>query len=326
MQVFNEQNNNNSSSYNSKPSCSYCRDPRHRATDCPHVAGDWAMFQNFQIPCSDPNNWTNNPIANCGDQRSWNTQENTARWNKSPSEWGKWYTRCEKVYKKQQQAKTRQSRSGTTRRVSTCGFCGSTHHNRRNCDAMTTYTNRIVKANQVWRQRFYDKFVSELGLSVGAVVKVETQARYNTPAVEKIGIITSVNWDELSMFCFVNTNVWSWNQRVNDKFKQQLRIEVSIDGKTETLSFTSGSKNQYGNRNSLLLDQYGGLVDQFAGWSNVVYLETIGRSETPLDEEWVAQGHEQCAKFVTKKYSKGKLDDWNVTRLLEKTEEIQQNA
>lgn len=321
MQIYNDQNS--SSSRKSTPSCSYCRDTEHRATDCPHVAGDWAMFQKFLIPCSDPDNWTNNPITKQSGQCSWNTQQSMARWNKEPSEWGKWYTRCENAYAKQQQAKTRQSRTGTTRKASKCGFCGSLHHNRRNCPEMTAYTDRIVKANQVWRQRFYDKFVRELGLSVGAVIKVQTPERYNTPSVEKIGIITSVNWEQLSMFCFNNQAGYSWSQRIESKFKQALEIMVSVDGTVERLTFVSG---QNSHSVHLLRDQHGGLADVFNGWCYLEYVETIGRSETPLDEDWVAQGHEECAKFVTKKYSREKLDNWNVTRLIEKTEEIQQRA
>lgn len=325
MQIYNQQNNNSFSK--SIPTCSYCRDPQHRSTDCPHVAGDWAMFQKFQIPCADPNNWTNNPISKTvAGQRSWSTQENMARWNKEPSEWGKWYTRCETTYHKQQQARARQATSGASRKASKCGFCGSLLHNRRNCPEMTAYTDRIVKANQVWRQRFYDKFVKELGLSVGAVVKAQTQERYNTPPVEKIGIITSVNWDQLSMFCFTNGERFDWRQKIEQKFKQELKIEVAVDGRTETLCFYSGAKNQYGRQEVLLSDQHGGLADVFSGWYSMAYLSTIARSETPLDEGWVAQGHEECAKFVTKRYSREKLDNWNVTRLLEKTEEIQQNA
>ena len=328
MQVFNNAQDGSTSSGNSKPSCSYCRDPRHRATDCPHVAGDWAMFQKFLIPCSDPNNWTNNPILLSSGQRSWNTQENTARWNKSPSEWGKWYIRCEKAYIKQQQAKARQSRSGTTRRASQCGFCGSLHHNRRNCDEMTKYTNRIVKANQVWRQRFYDKFVTDLGLSVGAVVKVKQRAGWNKPDEEKIGIITSVNWNELSMFCYSDENSRGWSQRMDSKFRQHLNIQINVDGQNTTMSFSEPNHGQSSHRNNteLLSDQHGGLVDHFSGYRHAVYQNTVARSETPLDHEWVTQGHEECAKFVTKKYSMEKLDQWNVTSVLEKTEQIQQTA
>ena len=192
---------------------------------------------------------------------------------------------------------------------------------------MTAMLDRFVSANQGWRQRFYDRFVADLGLSVGAVVKVKQKGSWREPEEEKIGIITAVNWDELSMFCFGNQAGYSWSQRLDSKFKQALRIQVSVDGNVERLTFVSG-QNSHTDPSSthLLCDQHGGLVDTFQGWYNLEYVETIGRSETPLDEDWVAQGHEECAKFVTKKYSREKLDNWNVTRILEKTEEIQQNA
>ena len=190
---------------------------------------------------------------------------------------------------------------------------------------MTAYTNRIVKANQVWRQRFYDRFVTDLGLSVGAVVKVKKQAGWNTPEEEKIGIITSINWDQLSMFCYSDEENRCWSQRMDTKFRQQLTIQINVDGESTTMSFAQANPNRQSHRNrvQLLSDQHGGLVDQFTGYRCVLYKETVARSETPLDEEWVSQGHKECAKFVTKKYSREKLDHWNVTSVLEKTEEIQ---
>lgn len=193
---------------------------------------------------------------------------------------------------------------------------------------MTAYTNRIIKANQVWRQRFYDKFVTDLGLSVGAVVKVKQQAGWNQPEEEKIGIITSVNWDQLSMFCYSDENSRSWSTRMDTKFRQHLNIQINVDGKSTTMTFSQPSQNNQSHRNrvELLSDSHGGLVDHFSGYRNVVYQETVARSETPLDQEWVTQGHEECAKFVTKKYSSEKLDQWNVTSVLEKTEQIQQNV
>jgi hypothetical protein len=314
MQVFN--NKDNSQYQNSKPTCSYCRDPHHRSTDCPHVASDWAMFQNFQIPCSDPNHWTHNPVAST--DRGWNTQSNTARWYMEPSGWSKWYAECEKAFHRQEQAKKRKAQSGTTRRQSRCGFCGSLHHNRRQCPEMTAMLDRLVSANQKWRQRFYDKFVTDLGLSVGAVVKVKQERSWNTDEKELIGIITSVNWDELSMFCDHNDR-GGWNQRVDDKFRQHLRIQVSVDGSTQTLSFKKS--NTSGRSRGQLTDNQGVLCDTF-GWSNVEYLETIARSETPLDEEWVNQAYRESLLFAVKKYSSEKLTNWNVIRLLE----IHENA
>ena len=317
MQVFNNSQDGSTPSGNSKPSCSYCRDPHHRATDCPHVASDWASFQRFEIPSKDPNHWTHNPVAGTG-QRSWNTQSNTARWYMEPSGWSKWYAECEKAFYKQEQAKARKARSGTTRRQSKCGFCGSYHHNRRQCPEMTAMLDRLVSANQKWRQRFYDKFVTDLGLSVGAVVKVKQGRSWNTDEKELIGIITSVNWDELSMFCDHNDR-GGWNQRVDDKFRQQLRIQVSVDGSTQTLTFKNAGNSA--RSRGQLSDGQGVLCDTF-GWSNVEYLETIARSETPLDEEWVNQAHRESLKFAVKRYSLEQLTNNNVIRLLE----IHENA
>ena len=315
MQVFN--NKDNSQYQNSKPSCSYCRDPHHRSTDCPHVASDWASFQRFEIPSKDPNHWTHNPVIVANGQRSWNTQSNTARWYMEPSGWSKWYAECEKAFHRQEQAKARKAGTGTTRRQSRCGFCGSLHHNRRQCPEMTAMFDRLVSANQKWRQRFYDKFVTDLGLSVGAVVKVKQERSWNTDEKELIGIITSINWDELSMFCDHNDR-GGWNQRVDDKFRQQLRIQVNVDGSTETLTFKT---NTNGRSRGQLSDGQGVLCDTF-GWGSLDYIETIARSETPLDEEWVNQAYRESLLFAVKKYSSEKLSNWNVIRLLE----IHENA
>ncbi len=321
MQVYNNKQNN--TNQNAKPTCSYCRDPEHRATDCPHVASDWASFQRFEIPSKDPNHWTHNPIARLHGQRSWNSQEHTARWYTEPAGWSKWYAECEKANAKQERFRARQASTGTTRRVSTCGFCGSLHHNRRQCTEMTAMLDRFVSANQGWRQRFYDRFVADLGLSVGAVVKVKHKAGWNAPVKEKIGFITSINWDELSMFCWIDNAAWP-KTRVDHKFTQKLLVKVNVEGSEHWLSFdqrTAGNKG-YGLLNDI---QGNGLVDNFY-YNSVSFVETIARSETPLDEEWVTQAHRESLQFLVKKYSMEKLKETNVVGLLEKTERFQQTS
>jgi hypothetical protein len=322
MQVYNDKQNN--TNQNSAPTCSYCRDPHHRATDCPHVASDWASFQRMEIPSKDPNHWTHNPVANTG-QRSWNTQANTARWYMRPDGWSKWYAECEKANAKQQQARARQATTGTARKASRCGFCGSLHHNRRQCPEMTAMLDRFVSANQGWRQRFYDRFVADLGLSVGAVVKVNQKGSWREPDEEKIGIITAVNWDELSMFCWIDNGNTSWNTRVDHKFTQQLQVRINVDGKDKWLCFDQRTGNNHHRGYGLLNDTQGdGLVDCF-NYGGTTFIETIARSETPLDEEWVTQAHRESLQFLVKKYSMEKLTNFNVIALLEKTERFQQN-
>ena len=179
---------------------------------------------------------------------------------------------------------------------------------------MTAMFDRLVSANQKWRQRFYDKFVTELGLSVGAVVKVK-KTHWNNSDSEHIGIITRVNWDELSMFCDKNER-GGWNHRVESKFQQQLKVSINVDGEIKELKFGTGQSQRFGQ----LEDNQGTLVDCF-GWHTLEYVETIARSETPLDEEWVNQAHRESLLFAVKRYSLEKLTNWNVIRLLEMHEQ-----
>ena len=57
---------------------------------------------------------------------------------------------------------------------------------------------------------------------------------------------------------------------------------------------------------NFLKDEHGVLADVFGG-RNVTFHSTIARSDTPLDEEWVNQGHEDAMDFLIKKYSSEKL-------------------
>jgi len=191
---------------------------------------------------------------------------------------------------------------------------------------MTAMLDRFVSANQGWRQRFYDRFVADLGLSIGAVVKVKQRGGWQQPDEEKIGIITGVNWDELSMFCWIDNEGTDYRNRVEHKFTQQLRVRINVDGQETSLSFDQrkqkGSHRGYG----LLNDAQGnGLVDCF-NYGACTFIETIARSETPLDEEWVTQAHRESLQFLVKKYSKESLKSSNVVGLLEKTERFQETS
>ena len=191
---------------------------------------------------------------------------------------------------------------------------------------MTAMLDRFVSANQGWRQRFYDRFVADLGLSVGAVVKVKQRVGWREPEEEKIGIITGVNWDELSMFCWTDSANAGWNNRVEHKFTQNLLVRVNVDGQEKWLNFDQRTSTQASRANGLLNDAQGnGLVDNFQ-YNGATFLQTIARSETPLDEEWVTQAHRESLQFLVKKYSMEKLKEGNVVGLLEKTERFQQNS
>ena len=314
MQIYNNKDSNTSSNGTPKRSCSYCGNPDHVVTDCPNAVNDWAYFQRYEIPLKQTNHWTINA-------RTSRNGVKVDHWYRSPREWGKWFLECEKAIHKINNAKAKaKAKQSGKRKASKCGFCGSTDHNRRQCPAMEQFKRRLLEANQGWRQRFYDKLVGELGLSVGAVVNVKISRGWREPDEEKIGIIESINWDQLSMFCYTLQEN-GWRDKLRDDFRQPLEVMVNVEGETRRLKF-GGKQNQYGHIEYILKDDFGTLADYW-GWrrNEASFVSTIARSETPLDEEWVSQGHEDAMDFLTKKYSMEKLKGWGVQNLLIKVEE-----
>lgn len=302
MQIYNDQNSNSGRS--SKRNCSYCMSSDHVVSECPNAVSDWAFFQRHEIPLKGGSSahWT------IGARTGYNGAVYD-HWFREPREWGKWFVECEKAIEKIERAKARQAnKKSGRRRVSSCGFCGDTTHNRRDCQEMRDFKAKLLEANRDWRQRIYDRLVGELGLSVGAVIKVEQKQGWNQPSVEKIAIVESINWDELSMFC-INQTASHWQGRVRSDFHQRLRISINVDGKSKTLGF--------GGDHRKLIDGFGTLADNL-GYNSMDYCSTIARSESPLDEEWVNQGHENAMDFLVKKYSIQKLKEWNVEKLLAK--------
>jgi len=313
MQIYNQQQQNKQTGKSSR-SCSYCNSYEHIVTDCDKAENDWAHFSKFQIPLIDPNNWVHTPQTRINYQGipvAYN------HWFAEPSQWGAWYVQCEKAVDKIRAARLREQQKANAkskgRKATKCGFCGDDDHNRRDCSKMEDFKNRLIKANQIWRQRFYDKMVKDLGISVGAMVKVRKNNGWNNPETEEIGLVSSINFDQLSLFCFSGDNL-SWRDRIDSKFLQHCKIDIIVGHQTLQLDW-----------GGTLSDSHGGLVNAFVGSyyrNRATFLNVIAKSQTPLDSEWVEQGHENAIEFVLKKYSLEKLKQWNVIKLLETHEEI----
>ena len=330
MRAFNQSNNSRTDDKytKAKSACSYCGDVDHQVTKCPHVKSDWAHFQAFEIPCIDPANWTNNPKAKVTGQR-WNSQANNARWFKDPSGWGKWYAQCEKALGKIKKAEERELRKSkaksTGKKVKSCGFCGGIGHNRRDCPEMQALNERIVKANAHWRKRAYDYFVKELGLGAGALVKVDIPTGWNQPAKETVGIVSKINWDELNMFCYMESATRGWRTgkaRLHENLQAPMMVNVVVNGETRKVRWKSPTQsNNYGG-DALCNDQHGRpLVDVFAYSYNAVdFKSVVSPTEQPLSDEWLTQGQQECVAFITKRYSMKKLKDWGAIDLLESYE------
>jgi hypothetical protein len=298
MQIY---NNNGNSSNRRTSKCSYCRAEGHNATNCPRVAEDYAWFT--KTP----------PVIPIGISAT----PNTCTWFKTPKYWGEWYEKCIDAHAKQQAAKKKasSSRTGTARSAPKCGFCGSKAHNRRNCDAMERYTADAIEANRNWRRTFYNTFVEQMGISEGALLNLKKQEGYGSNREEKqfIGIVTKVNWDELSLFCASSATGSGYCYR-DHAYCQYLTIEAQVGNETVTISFDRNGfdvKDNKGVRN--LVKHTGGRYS----WNNPHFVSVLSPSETPLGEEWIEEGHSKAMAFLTKKRSKAKLDEAKVTELIQ---------
>ena len=322
MRAFNDSQNGTNSD-RSTSSCSYCRDTSHQVTDCPHVKSDWGYFQRFEIPCMDPANWTNNPLSQQNGQCRWNTQDNTARWFKDPSGWSKWYAQCEKAYEKVIRAEQRKATKATGKRAKPkCGFCGSPNHNRRACPSMDSLNERLIRANAHWRQRFYDRIVTELGLGTGALIKVSQRVgHWNSGDTEQhIGIVTSINFDEVNMFCYLENGGRDWRTRIRERFQQPFIVKAVVDGEEKIVNLCiSDHTNGY----KPFPDEHGTpLIDVFPhSYRAMTFLEVVSPTEQPLSEEWIKGGQQECVEFITKRYSRQALKDQRVLEILENYEQ-----
>ena len=206
------------------------------------------------------------------------------------------------------------------KRAKSCGFCGGTGHNRRDCSEMTTLNNRLIRANNHWRQRLYKTFVEEMGIGAGALIKVteQTGSWNNRTTEEHVAIITSVNWNELNMFCHVDRNNRNWNTRIHDNLESPLNIKVQVNGRERMLSFPERNGQSY----AVIDDVHGRpLIDTLGyNYNSVTFKSTMSPTETPLSEDWLTQGQAECVEFITKRYSQEKLKEWKAIQHLEKYE------
>jgi len=288
-------NNDGNSTGRRASSCSYCRAPGHNATNCPRVTEDYAYFKKSP------------PVIPVGISQT----IHTCHWYATPRYWGEWYGNCLKAHEKQLRAKTKasQSRTGVARSAPKCGFCGSKDHNRRNCETMDSYTADAIKANQKWRRAFYKKFVKDMGISEGALLNVGINQGYNKDDEEVIGVVTAINWDQLSLFCAAH-DASRYCYR-DDAYKQHLNVTVQLDNETKTISF--------GDHGIIDLDR--SLVKYSSSgyhWGAPKFISVLSPSETPIGEEWIEEGHAKAMAFLTKKRSKAKLDEADVTKLIKK--------
>ena len=286
----------------SRNSCSYCREPGHNITICPHVVPDWASWLRMEVPLKDPKCWVYNSKMT----------GNRGHWYIYPRYWGEWYQASRDANEKQEKARAKKNvATPVVRRASKCGFCAGTDHNRRKCAEMLVFREKANRANQAFRRLAYDRIVTEHGLSAGALVEViSSQYDYSTGSHEpkSLGVctVTSISWDTMS----ITSDPKSLTPPLSYELRTPILVEfVTGDGRKRSIN--------------LNLDYIVALPDSTVSKYNRGSIsQVISPSPTPLDEQWVQDGRQDAFDWLAKKKSLFWLKANGVVGLVDKWAEV----
>jgi hypothetical protein len=231
--------------------CSYCGERDHQINECPYAESDWASLKQGIIPL----------------------KSITPRsWYKVPKFWSDWYSSAETAVSKIQAAKERANKKrtpSTTPRK--CGFCGSTQHNRRNCDDMDFFISQCEKANENWRRVAY-KWLVDNGLYVGSAIKVKERS-WNNDGTEHVALITAINLDDINVMSAFSTR---WYSDPASNYIQPVEITVQVNGESRGLGL-----GQIVNSESPISEK------AFGYYSPYEYVRKLTSNATPPSEDWV---------------------------------------
>ena len=270
-------------SHRSKSSCSYCRQTGHNINECPQVSIDYSYWKNYEVPLQ-----AGNPV------RWFNANQ--------PKYWGEWYTKCINAMQKQIDyiEKQKQPKQRRVSKRRSCGFCGRSGHTRRTCLAMGTFKADAYRANENWRRKAYDILVNQLGISVGAAIKVQRHDGYGRSATvtEHVALVSSVNWDKLNLTC--DNRTWQ------DQWRQALVVEAVINGQRHKLKWSDDATK-------ILKPAF----QHSHCYSAYTYIAKVAAAPKPLDESWVTD-YKEAFDFIAKKRSHERLEEYGIVNLVEK--------
>ena len=179
----------------------------------------------------------------------------------------------------------------------TCGFCGDSGHNRRNCTIKKEFINDLSVANTAYRKRYYDEIVTKMGLAEGALVAVSArQAHVKGRWVDNfsgIGIISAIQWNKVNIG--LACDYWD--------FRSDVAFQVIIEGETfNTTTFFSNFiaedlQRHENEKCSELSALYGGRA---GGWGFTLD-EVLVPSQNPPSEQWFNETYSECWDWITKK-------------------------
>ena len=173
------------------------------------------------------------------------------------------------------------------RRKAKCGFCGSTAHNRRNCNKLKNFVYVLKETNKAYRAAYYDKFVEGMGLGAGALVSAHG---YDG---ESMGIITSFPTEQIMFTNLLRT--WSeYHTRANAKINLQgSNIVVNMGNDCFRADIYHGD-----------VEQYGIWLAMYSNWGRIQ--KVVSPAPNRPTKEWF-MGQTPCFEWIVKKRDQATL-------------------
>jgi hypothetical protein len=173
------------------------------------------------------------------------------------------------------------------RRKAKCGFCGSTAHNRRNCNKLKNFVYVLKETNKAYRSAYYDKFVEGMGLGAGALVSAQG---YDG---ESMGILTSFPTEQIMFTNLLRT--WSdYHTKANAKINLQgSNIVVNLGSDCFRADIYHGD-----------VEQYGIWLSMYSNWGRII--NVVSPAPNRPTKEWF-MGQTPCFEWVVKKRDQATL-------------------
>jgi len=182
------------------------------------------------------------------------------------------------------------------KRKTSCGFCGGTDHNRRNCDIMFNFMDDLARASTNYRKKFYERLVQGQGFAEGALVAVSASyihvGNQWTEDFEAIGIISSIDWDKVNLGLTMN----NWD------YRSKIKVSMVVNGTTFTVENPFKGMTDTDTDNCGKKGEIAELFGSCSGYGLQID-SVVAPSENIPSEEWFNEGHTDCWEWITKNKS-----------------------
>ena len=194
--------------------CNYCFEEGHNKRNCPHMKAHWEA--NPQV------HETYDHHSLTGIDKTMFPHPYHKYWDDSEA---RRQFRSHWIYMKNRFAP--KAKATKKRKKPKCGFCGSTAHNRRNCNKLKNFIYVLNETNKAYRSAYYDKFIEGMGLGAGALLNIRHP--YGDQH-DQVAIMTSFPTESI-MFTNLRRSWSDYHTRAESK--------VMIDGEQRKLSLSS---------------------------------------------------------------------------------------